>query len=159
MHDEVLDGHAPERRAEVVGLALVLDASRAEHGVGETLEHALDQVHEIAVIGVRLVQLEHREFGVVPRRQALVAEVAIDLVDALEAADDQPLEVQLGRDPQVHVDVERVVVGQERLRDRAARNHLQHRRLDLEEVERIEVAPQVLHDAVARRGIPRGFPR
>ena len=146
MHDEVLDRHAPERRAEVVSLALVLDAARTEHRVGEPLEHALDEVHEIAVVGVRLVELEHRELGVVPRRQPLVAEIAVDLVHALEAADDQPLEIELRRDAQVHVDVERVVMRQERPRDRAAGDRLHHRRLDLEEVERIEEAAQVLHD-------------
>ena len=53
------------------------------------------------VVGVRLVPLEHRELGVVGRVDALVAEVLAELVDALQPADDQPLEVQLGRDPQV----------------------------------------------------------
>ena len=45
----------------------------------------------------------------------------------------QPLEVQLGGDPQVQVAVERVVVGRERARQRAAVERLQHRRLDLDE--------------------------
>jgi hypothetical protein len=43
-------------------------------------------------------------------RHALVAEVLAELVDALEAADDQPLEVQLGGDAQAEVAVERVEV-------------------------------------------------
>ena len=75
----------------------------------------LGQVHDLVVRRVGLVQLEHGELGVVPRRHALVAEVAVDLVDALEAADDQALEVQLRRDAQEQVEVERVVVGHERL--------------------------------------------
>jgi hypothetical protein len=41
-------------------------------------------------------------------RDALVAEVLAELVDLLEAADDQPLEVELGRDAQVEVCVELV---------------------------------------------------
>jgi hypothetical protein len=43
----------------------------------------------------------------------LVAEVAADLVDRLETADDQALEVELERDPQVEVVIEGVVVGQD----------------------------------------------
>jgi hypothetical protein len=35
------------------------------------------------------------------RRDALVAEVAVDLEHALQAADHQALQVQLGRDAQV----------------------------------------------------------
>ena len=59
------------------------------------------RVGDVVVVGVGLVPLEHRELGVVLGRDALVAEVLADLVDALEAADDQPLEVELGGDPQV----------------------------------------------------------
>ena len=43
----------------------------------------------------------------------LVAEDAPDLVHLLEAADEQALEVQLERDAQEQVAVERVVVGRE----------------------------------------------
>jgi len=39
----------------------------------------------------------------VRRVSTLVAEVAVDLVDALDAADDRALEVQLRRDAQVQV--------------------------------------------------------
>ena len=79
-------------------------------------------------------------------RQPLVAEVAADLVDAVEAADHQPLQVQLGRDPHVEVEVERVVVGLERLRRRAADDPVQHRRLHLEEAARVEEAADAAHD-------------
>ena len=147
--DEVLDRDAAERLAEIVHLALVRHLARAEQRVGEPLEQALDQVHQITVVGVRLVQLEHRELGVVARRQPLVTEVAVQLEHALEAAHHQALQVQLGRDAQVHVHVERVVVRDERLRHGAAGDHLHHRRLDLHEAERLEEVAQVLHDARA----------
>ena len=47
---------------------------------------------------------------------ALVAEVPADLVDLLEPADDEPLQVELERDPQVEVAIQGVVVGDERPR-------------------------------------------
>ena len=50
----------------------------------------------------------------------------------------QALQVELGRDPQVEVAVERVVVGGERPRERAAVERLQHRRLDLDEALGVE---------------------
>ena len=80
-------------------------------------EHQLlGQRHQLLVVGVGLVELEHRELGVVLRRDALVPEVARDLVDALEAADDEPLQIQLRRDAQEEIHVERVVVRHERPR-------------------------------------------
>ena len=130
-------------------LALVLDSAGAADRVRQSLEDPLDHVHQVAVVGIGLVELEHRELGIVLRGQPLVAEIAVQLVDALEAPDDQALEVQLGRDAQVHVHVERVVMRDERTGNRPAGDHLHHRRLDFHEVERLEEVPQVLHDAIA----------
>ena len=65
-------------------------------------DQRLVELHHVVDVPVRGVELEHRELGVVRRVDAFVAEDAPDLVDALEAADDQALEVQLGRDAQLH---------------------------------------------------------
>ena len=103
-------------------------------------DEPLHAIHRVAVVGVGLVPLEHRELGVVLVGDALVAEVLADLVDALEAADDQALEVELGRDAQVERLVELVVMGLERARERAAVARLEHRRLDLDEAVAVERA-------------------
>ena len=101
-------------------------------------EHLLGHRHQLLVVAVGLVELEHRELGVVLRRDPLVPEVAVDLVDALDAADGQPLQVQLRRDAQEQLHVERVVVRHERPRERAAGDRLHHRRLDLEVAARVQ---------------------
>ena len=103
-------------------------------------QHLLGHVHQLAVLAVGLVELEHRELGVVLRRDPFVPEVAVDLVDALDAADRQALQVELGRDAQEELHVERVVVRHERPRQRAAGDRLHHRRLDLEVAARVEEA-------------------
>ena len=69
---------------------------------------------------------------------AFVAEVLAELVDAVESADDQFLEVQLAGDAQVLVDVERIVVRDERTRRGAARNRLENRGFDLDVAFRVE---------------------
>lgn len=56
-----------------------------------------------------------------------VTEVTVDLEDAFEAANHQTLEVQFRRDTQVHVQIQRVMMGDERTRGSAARDHLHHR--------------------------------
>ena len=78
---------------------------------------------------------------------ALVAEVAVDLIDAIEAADDQALEVKLGRDAQEEIDIQGVVMGDKRTRRSAAGDGLHHRRFDLDEAAGIEEAADRLHDA------------
>ncbi len=63
---------------------------------------------------------------------ALVAKVLADLVHALQAADDQALQIELRRDPQVQLALELVRVRDERLGEGAAVDRLQDGRLDLE---------------------------
>ena len=103
-------------------------------------DELLGERHHVAVVAVGLVELEHRELGVVPGRQALVAEHPADLEHPLEAADHEPLQVQLRRDAQEELHVERVVVGGERLGQGAAGDRVEDRRLDLDEAAVLEPA-------------------
>jgi hypothetical protein len=84
-------------------------------------------------------------------RDALVAEVLAELVDPLDAADDEPLQVELGGDAQVEVAVEGVVVGGEGTRKGAAVERLQDRRLDLDEGVLVEVATNLADRARTQR--------
>ena len=105
-------------------------------------EELLDQEHHVGVVRVRLIPLEHRELGVVRAVDAFIAEVVSDLVDGIEAADDEPLEIQLVGNAQIQWYVERVVVRRERTRGGAAVERLQHRRLDFEKSARVEKGAQ-----------------
>ena len=109
-------------------------------GASRLGDHLLDHRHDVVVVDVGLVRLEHGELGVVLEAHALVAEVLADLVHAVDAADDAALEVQLGGDAQVEVALELVVVRDEGLGQGAAVQRLQHRRLHLDEAARVEEA-------------------
>ena len=113
-------------------------------------EQLFGEVHQAAVIGVGLVELQHGELGVVVRGEPFVAEVAVDFVDALEAAHHQPLQVQLRRDAQVEIDIERVVVRDERTRRGAAIERLHHGRFHFDEAARFQLPAQRRDDARAR---------
>ncbi len=54
----------------------------------------------------------------------------------------QPFEIELGSDTQIQVDVERVVMGDERARDGAAVERLHHRCFHFEESALIELAAE-----------------
>ena len=127
--------------------------------LGDPGDEQLEPGRRVLVVGVGLVPLEHRELGVVLWRDALVAEVLAELVDAIDPADDEPLQVELGRDPQVEVAVEGVVVGGERARQGAAVERLQDRRLDLDEAVVVEPAADLGDRPCAGRGTSRAPPR
>ncbi len=112
-------------------------------------DQRLGELHHVLDVGVRLVGLHHRELGVVAWRKTLVAEHPADLEHPVHAADDQPLEVQLERDPEVHRHVERVVVGDERTGVRASGLRMQDRRLDLHEAPGLQRATEAGDHGVA----------
>ncbi len=129
---------------------MALQPERAEAVLHDAAHESLDQAHHVAVVGVGLVGLEHGELRVVGPVHALVPEVVADLVDPLEPAHQQPLEVELVRDPEVQRHVERVVVGHERPRRGATVEWLQDRGLDLQEPLLVQVAADPAHRARAK---------
>ena len=103
------------------------------------------------VVGVRLVGLQQRELGVVAEVDALVAERAAQFEDALHAADAQPLQIELGRDAQIEVEVVGVDVGDERPGVGAAVDLLQDRGFHLEEPLAEQGFADRMQHAAARR--------
>jgi hypothetical protein len=97
------------------------------------LQQFLGQRHQVVVVRVGPVELEHRELGVVLRRDPLVPEVTVDFKHALDAANGEALQVQLRGNAHVEPHVECVVMRLKWPRQRAASHRLHHRRLDLEE--------------------------
>jgi hypothetical protein len=84
-----------------------------------------------------------------------VPEILRDLVDALHPAHDQALEVQLVRDAEIELHVERVVVRDEGAGQRASVDRLQHRGLDLEKPAFVEEAPDRRdHPGTGREHVP-----
>ena len=150
VNDRLAHGHTPPVHSRPVNLVLAPFGSCPRSYVnGHPLDQLLGQVHHPAVIGIGLVKLEHGELGVVPGRDALVAKIAIDLVDPIESPDQQPLEIQLRRDAQKKVNVERVMMGHERPRHSAAGNRLHHGRFHFDEFMRVHEAPHGLHQQAA----------
>ena len=115
-----------------------LDLRAAEGGLRDRGDELLQALGLVDVVRVGLVPLEHRELGIVLGRDALVAEVLAELVHAIDPTHDESLQIELGGDPEVEIAVERVVMGRERPRERAAVERLEDRRLDLDEAARVE---------------------
>ena len=88
MDDGLLDGQAPKRLRQVEAATLVGQLLRAVQGVRKAADRLLDPVHEVTIIGIREIQLEHSELGVVLRGQAFVEEVAVDIIHALDDDDE-----------------------------------------------------------------------
>jgi hypothetical protein len=134
--------------APPLAAALVVGARSIEAGPQrrvDAAQHGLGRVHQVFVRGVRLVELEHGELGVVAGAHPLVPEAAPDLVDPVQAPHQEPLQVQLRRDPEIEIHVEGVVVRLEGLGDGAAPHRVEERGLHLQEPLVVQEAADLLH--------------
>ena len=112
-------------------------------------DERLVELHHVGDVPIRRVELEHGELGIVGRIDAFVAKDAPDLVDALHSGDDQPLEIELGRDAHAHQLVEGVTVRHEGARRRAAGDVQQRRCFDLVKAAIVDEAPHLGDQAAA----------
>ena len=126
------------------------EVQTAGRRLGDMSDDLLGQAHHVGVVGIGLVELERREFGVMPRRQALIAKAAVDLEHLVgEPADDEPLQMQFRRDAEEELHIERVVVRDEGLGRGAARDRVEHRRFDFEIAARQQKGAHRRDDAAA----------
>ena len=130
--DGVRHGQSLEGFGEVHLHSLVGELRGAVRCESRVTEDGLGAVHHAVVVGVCLIEFDGGEFRVVLRVHAFVAEDAADLIHPLHAADDESLQRQLGGDAHVHVDVERIVMGDERTGSRAAGDGVEDRSLDFD---------------------------
>ena len=118
------------------------DAGGAQHLLRQRGDQLLHHRRHRLVVGVGLVRLQHGELGVMEGGDPLVAEDPPHLVDLLQAAHDQALEVELRGYAQVALLVEGVEVGREGPGRRPAGLCLQHRRLHLHKAATVQEPAQ-----------------
>src|ERR1700677_3016727 len=104
------------------------------------------QVHQLRLVAISLVKLQHGEFGLVNRVDSFVAEISVDLVHAIQPANNQPLQIKFRRDAQIQGHVECVVVRYERTRRGATKARMHPRRRHFEVASRVEKMPYFADD-------------
>ena len=108
--NSVNHGDTCERFAKVDFLAAINDFSCAQYLFGNIAQQLFSQVHDVFIVGICLIELEHGEFWIVFGVHAFVTEYTTDFVNFIKAADNQTFQVQLKSDTQIHIDIEAVVM-------------------------------------------------
>ena len=98
-----MNRQACKRFAQVHRFTVIGQQLTANRFLRHVTYQCFGETHQVLVIPVGRVKLHHGEFGVVPHRNAFVAEIAVDLKHPLETADQQAFQIQLGRDAQKHL--------------------------------------------------------
>ena len=92
---------AGPRRREIDHIVAHRDLHGAVYVLSQRRNQRFHHLHDGVVVGVGFVGFQQGELRVVVLVNSLVAENAADLIDLIETADDQALEVQLGGNAQV----------------------------------------------------------
>ena len=128
-------------RAKINALALVHHGRAAADHNCKFTQHGFGQIHQVFEIGIGPVELKHGEFGVVTRRYTFIAEATIDLINPVQATDDQAFQIQLRCNTQVHLQIQRIVMGYKRPGGRTAWYRVHHGGFNLQ-----ELATRCLHE-------------
>ena len=128
--DRFTHGQFFERFTEVQRYVAVGHFRLTENILCQSTEQRFGQLDQIFVICVSHIEFHHGELWVMTYGNTFVTEVTVDFEYTLEATNHQTLEVQFRRDTQVHVEIQRVMVGDKRTRSGTARDHLHHRRFN-----------------------------
>ncbi len=107
----------------------VLDPKSAIGRFGDLGHQCFNQFHYRPAISVGLIDLEHGELGIMLAGEAFISEVPVQFIDLLESTDQEPFQIELRSDPEIHLTIERGIECLKRPRRRAARDHLHHRSL------------------------------
>ena len=150
LNDRLAHGHAPPVRAGPLNFLISpLGLGSTRHVFRCLLDQILRKIHHAAIVRIGLVKLEHGELRIPAPAQPFVAKIPIDFVNPVKTSYGQPLQVELRRDPQIEVHVERVVVRNKRPRHGPAGDRLHHRSLYFNESLSIQASPQRLHQLAA----------
>src|SRR5882724_3398170 len=123
-----------------IGVSM-LDLEGSADDLGKMTNQFFNKVRHFLKIGVRPVGFEHGEFRIVFSGNAFVPEVAADLENLVEPAYEQTFQVKLGRDAQIKIEAERLVIGAKRFGSSATCNGLQNRRLYFQKTALLQEAP------------------
>ena len=93
---------------------LVDEIKGAENFLGNVAEKFFREIHQIFIGCICLIEFHHREFRVVAYRDAFVAEVAVDLENPVQTANNKAFQVQLRGNAEVQFHIQSVVMGYER---------------------------------------------
>ena len=122
--------------------------------LGRRGQKILKEVHHIIEIRIRLIEFYGGKLRIVLGIHTLVSEDASNFIHAVHSADNQSLQRQLRCNPHVHVEIQRVVVGDKRPCRRAAGDGVQNRRLHLHVTAAIHEVPDMLDELGADLKIP-----
>ncbi|KAF5041998.1 hypothetical protein DSECCO2_517170 [anaerobic digester metagenome] len=147
--DQISHGDSAPGRSQIDFLALIINY----HGTGNLQSHGgyelFHQVHHVGVVSESLIQLDHGKFGIVLVVNAFVAEVLAHIIDFLEAGDNQSLQIELRCDPQVHINIQGVMMGRKGTGCRAAGDGGQDRRFYFQIAPVIQEAADFGYDPAA----------
>ena len=91
--------------------SLVVDWSISIYRDSCMLDNAFSQVHDILEICIGLVNLDRSKFWIVSCIHSFVTEDTANLINSLHTTDDETFKVKLGCNPQHHINVLGIVVG------------------------------------------------
>ena len=117
----------------------------------------LEQIHHVIEVRICLVEFHRSKFRVMAGIHTFVAEDSPHFIDAFHAADDQPFQIKLRGDAQIHVKVKRIVVSNKRSGGCTSGNGVQHGSLNFQVTAPVQEATEIRDKAGTNLKVAAAF--
>ena len=125
-HNRISHTQTGKRLRKIDFQALIYNGCCTQYFHGDLSKHGFSEVHQIMIIRVRLIELHHGEFRIVPRGESFVTKITVNFEYFFKSTHNQTLQIQLGCDAQVHSLIQRIVMRHKWLGTRTTRDHMHH---------------------------------
>ena len=147
--DQVNHMRALERLVKVDFRSLIRHDAVVGNDLCGSFEDAFGFIHDVLEVKISSICFEHGKFRVVMRIDAFITENASDFINAFHSADDQAFQMQFKSDAQIKLNIERIVVSDERTSRSTAGLRMQDGRFNFKEAVFVKIATNCRHDATA----------
>ena len=136
-----------ERFAQIQFVTAVNHFCGTQYVLRNGTEHFFCDVHHAVIVCVSLIQFHQGKFWVMTNGDTFVTEYTADFIHTFKTADDQTFQRQFQSDTAVHVDIQCVMVCDERSCGSAAGNGLQYRCFHFQEALAVQEFTDFCDDA------------
>jgi hypothetical protein len=118
------------------------------------VDEIFGNIHHIGVIGICLIKLKHGKLGIMLSGYAFISVHTAKLIDFLQPAYDQTLQMKFQSNPHIKIHIKGIMVRNERPCTCSSGNGMQRRSLDFNVTSRIKEFPHCLEHSCALQKHP-----
>jgi len=122
---------------------------------GQKKKQVFSHLHQLIIIDISLIKLQHGKFRVMLRINPFIAKTTINFIDFFHSADDQSFEVEFGSNSEIEIYPQSLMESLKRAGQSSTRHNMHHRSFDFDKATAIKVLTYLFDQLTSySKGLP-----